>query len=129
MMTTTARPSGPPVSICSRKLMNSTLNRFSSSSTPRKCLTDRAIPVGCPDQHDFEPVATGIAHHLVQSGTLDPGAADPVRILLDDLVAALLGHLAEVMQLGLGMLIESGDRHIEGGALHREVLFRYRYYI
>jgi hypothetical protein len=33
------------------------------------------------------------------------------------------------MQLGLGMLIESGDRHIEGGALHREVLFRYRYYI
>lgn len=43
MMTTTARPSGPPVSICSRKLMNSILSWFSSSSTSRKCFNERAI--------------------------------------------------------------------------------------
>jgi hypothetical protein len=43
MMTTTARLRDPPVSICSRKLMNSMLSRISSSSTSRKCFTDLAI--------------------------------------------------------------------------------------
>ena len=36
MITTTARPSGPPVSRFSRKLMYSMFSRFSSSSTSRK---------------------------------------------------------------------------------------------
>ena len=43
MMTTAARPSGPPVSICSLKLTNSMLSRIISSRTSRKCLVDRAI--------------------------------------------------------------------------------------
>jgi len=43
MITTMALPKGPPVSICSRKLTNSILSRFSSSRTSRKCFTERAI--------------------------------------------------------------------------------------
>jgi hypothetical protein len=42
MMITMALPSGPPVSICSRNETYSTPIRFSSSSTSRKCFTDRA---------------------------------------------------------------------------------------
>jgi hypothetical protein len=38
-----ARPSGPAVSMFSLKLTYSTPIRFSSSSTSRKCFTDRAI--------------------------------------------------------------------------------------
>ena len=33
----------PPVSICSRNLMNSMVGRFSSSRTSRKCLVNRAV--------------------------------------------------------------------------------------
>jgi hypothetical protein len=43
MMTTMARPSGPPVSICSRKLTNSMFSRFSSSRTSRKWRVERAM--------------------------------------------------------------------------------------
>ena len=76
-------------------------------------------PVRSPDQDDLEEAAAGIAHHGVESGTLSLGSTDPVRILLDDLIATLLSHLAEVVELGLGVLIEGRDSHIEGGAFHR----------
>src|ERR1019366_493100 len=45
-------------------------------------------------------------------------AADPVFVLLDDLIAPLSSHLAEIVKLGFRMLIEGGDSHVEGGALH-----------
>ena len=48
------------------------------------------------------------------------GSADPVGILADDLVAALLSHLSEVIELGLGMLIDGKHSYVQGGALHRE---------
>ena len=75
--------------------------------------------IGSPDQDDIEPSAAGIAHHGVESRTLSLGSTDPVGKLLDDLVATLLSHLAEVVELGLGVLIEGRDSHIEGGAFHR----------
>ena len=76
-------------------------------------------PVGSPDQDDVEPSPAGIAHHGVESRTLGLGSTDPVGKLLDDLIATLLSHLAEVVELGLGVLIEGRDSHIEGGAFHR----------
>ena len=75
--------------------------------------------IGSPDQDDVELTLPGVPHHGVESGTLGFGPTDPVGILFDDRISPLLGHLAEVIELGLGMLIEGRDSHIEGGALHR----------
>ena len=60
----------------------------------------------------------GIAHHLIQTGAARLRAADPVRILFDDLIAALAGHLLEIVELGFRMLIDGRDPHVEGGPLH-----------
>ena len=38
-------------------------------------------------------------------------------------IAALGGHLTKIVQLGLRVLIESGDPHVEGGALHARLPF------
>ncbi len=118
MMVTTARPSGPPVSICSRKLTNSTPRWFSSSSTSKKCFTDRAILSEAQTRTTSKRPAACVMHHLVQTRPARLRAADPVGILLDDLIAALRGHLAEVIELGLRMLIEARDPEIKGGAFH-----------
>ena len=55
-----------------------------------------------PDQDDVELTPAGIAHHGIESRTLGFGSADPVGILLDDLIAALLGHLTQVIELVSG---------------------------
>ena len=54
-------------------------------------------PVRSPDQDDIEAAAAGVGHHLVQSWPASFHAADLVGHLRDDLVAALRGHLAEVV--------------------------------
>ncbi len=76
-------------------------------------------PVRSPDQHDVEAAAAGIVHQLIQTGPAGLGAADPIGVLLDDLIAALGGHLAQVVELGLGMLIDGRDPHVKGGAFHK----------
>ena len=69
-------------------------------------------PIGSPDQDNVETAAAGIAHHGVESRALSFGSTDSVRKLLDDLIATLLSHLTEVVELGLGVLIEGGDSHV-----------------
>src|ERR1700751_3709923 len=51
-----------------------------------------------------------------RAACLHPG--DPVGKIGDDVIAALHGHLMEVVELGLGMLIDGRDPHVEGGAFH-----------
>ena len=123
MITTRARPSGPPVSIFSRKLTYSTPIRSNSSSTSRKCFTDLAIRSEAQTKTHIEPAAAGVGHHLVKAGPFGLRAADSVGVLGYDLEAALAGHLPEVIQLRLRMLIDSADPHIEPGALHARLLF------
>ena len=57
-------------------------------------------------------------HQLVQTRPARFGAGDPVGVLVDDFIAALDGHLAEVEKLGLRVLIQAGDPHIKDGAIH-----------
>src|SRR5437879_2857488 len=113
MITVTARPSGPPVSSCSRKLTNSTPRRFSSSRVSRKWRTERQ-PVAAPDDQHLELALAGVAHQPVQAGAGGAGARDPVLVDTGDLQSALRGHLAQVMQLGLGMLIQGGNSQVQG---------------
>jgi len=66
-------------------------------------------PVGGPDQHHVEAAAAGVLHHFVQTRAPGFGSADLIGILLDDFVIALNSHLLEIIELGLGVLIESGN--------------------
>src|SRR5580658_3717733 len=54
-----------------------------------------------PDQDDVEMSAPGIPHHLIEAGPRGPGAADPVGVLPDNRIAALGGHLLQIVELGL----------------------------
>ena len=72
-----------------------------------------------PDQDYLELVMPGISQHLIEPRAPGLRPTDPVRILFDDLVPALLGHHPEIMELGLRVLVQGRDTHVEGGALHK----------
>jgi hypothetical protein len=63
-------------------------------------------PVASPDQDNIELAAASIPHHGVEPRPAGLRATDHVGKLLDDLIAALLGHLVEVVELSLGVLVE-----------------------
>jgi len=51
-------------------------------------------------------------------GTYRIGAADPFGVLMHDIEAALAGHLPEVVQLRLGVLVKGADPQIQDGTFH-----------
>jgi len=57
----------------------------------------------------------GVAHQSVEAGAGGAGARDPVLVDAGDLQAALDGNLAQVVQLGLGMLIDARNSQVQGG--------------
>ena len=69
-----------------------------------------------PYHNHLEPAMPGIGHELVEPGTLRLGSADFVGVFLDDLVAALLGQLAQIVELGLGVLVQCGDANRHRGS-------------
>jgi len=81
--------------------------------------------IGCPYQDHIESAATSIVHHAIQTGAARFRAADPVRVLFDDLIAALPGHLMEVVELSFWMMIKGADPQVEGGALHERRRFAF----
>jgi len=84
-------------------------------------------PVRSPDQDDVELVAAGVPHHGIESRPASLRATDRVGVGFDDPIAALFGHLTQVVELGFVVLIEGGYPHIQGGAFHREVIRYLRY--
>ena len=71
------------------------------------------------DQDNVELAFPGIAHHAVETRSARFRSTDSVGVLLDDPVAALFGHLPQVVELGFGVLVDGRDPHIQDGALHR----------
>ena len=69
-------------------------------------------PIARPDQDGIEPAATGIPHQFIEAWPTCLGPGDSVCIFVDDFIAALGSHLAEIMKLGLGVLIDARDPHI-----------------
>jgi hypothetical protein len=63
-------------------------------------------PIASPDQDDIEPAAAGIPHQISEPWPARLHAADLVHIFLDDLIAALSSHLAQIVELRLGVLID-----------------------
>lgn len=72
-------------------------------------------PVRNPDQDHIEAAAAGIADQLIKPWPAGLHSADAVGIFLHHFIAALSGHLPEVVQLGLGVPILAGDSHIKDG--------------
>ena len=68
--------------------------------------------IACPDQHDVELAAACIPHQIIEARPACLHAGDLVSDLPDDLIAALRDHLAEIVELGLGVLINGRDPHI-----------------
>jgi hypothetical protein len=59
-----------------------------------------------PDQDNVELTVAGIGHHGIESRSRVLRAADSIRVLMNDIEAALGGHLAQVKELRLRVLIE-----------------------
>ena len=76
------------------------------------------MPIAGPDQHHIEAAAAGIDHQLIEPRPAGPGAGDLVGVLVHDLVAALLGQLAQIVQLAFRVLVQSRHPQIQRGALH-----------
>jgi len=89
-------------------------------------MTSRASDaIASPDHHDIGLAAAGIGHHLIEAWPPSFGAADSVGLLMHDIEAALVGHLPEVVQLRLRVLVKGADPHIQDGAFHpRRPFFR-----
>ena len=64
------------------------------------------------------------AKELIESRAPGLRAADFVRVFVNDLEAALLGQLAQVIELGFGMLIDGTDSEIKRRSLHQRRPFR-----
>ncbi len=118
MMTTTARPSGPPGVDLLAEADELDVEPVQLIEHLEEMLHRAGDPVRGPDQQDVETAAAAIAHQGIEPRSPRPGAAHPVGILLDDLITPLLSHLAQIVELGLGVLIERRNPQIEDGALH-----------
>ena len=83
-----------------------------------KVLHGTGQPIGSPNQDHVEAAAAGVLHHFIETRAPGFGTADLICILRDDLIIALGSHLLEIVELGLGVLVEGGHSQIEDGALH-----------
>lgn len=127
MMVTMARPSGPLVSMFSRKLTNSTLRWLSSSKTSRKCLVDLASRSNAQTRTTSKRPWRASLMMRSRAGRSGPRPADAVIGKdFDDFKAALRGHRLEVQQLGFGVLVQGADVEIECRALHNDSPFPQR---
>jgi hypothetical protein len=56
-------------------------------------------PIGSPDQDNIEVATASVSHYLAEARALGLHPADPIRVLLDDVKAALGRHLPQVEEL------------------------------
>src|SRR5690242_2921809 len=82
-------------------------------------MRDRAgQPIAGPDQQNVELSLAGIRHQLVEPWPGSPGPRNFIFVDSDNLQAALLGQLPEIMQLSFGMLVEGRDTQVKGSLFH-----------
>ena len=79
-------------------------------------------PIAGPDQHTVEAATAGVGQHLVQTRAACPGPSNAVGVALHNLIAALLGHAFQIMDLSFRVLIESRNPQVEGSAFQARTL-------
>jgi hypothetical protein len=75
-------------------------------------------PVRGPDQHHLETAAAGIAKQVIETRPASLSSRDSVGILGNDLKTPLLGHRAQIVELGLRVLVHSGYAQIQSNSFH-----------
>lgn len=75
-------------------------------------------PIRSPDQHNLETTAASIPKQVIEARTPSFGSGDPIGILANDLKTSLLGHRAEIVKLGFGVLVHAGYAQIKCDSFH-----------
>ena len=75
-------------------------------------------PVRGPHQDYLEAAAAGIAEQVIEARPASLGPGDPVSILGHDLKTPLLRHRAEIMKLGLRMLVHGRYAQVKSYSFH-----------
>ena len=70
-----------------------------------------------PHEYGIEFVPVGISQQLIKARTFLLGARYLVSVFLDDLIATLLRHFPQIIQLCLGMLVNRGHAGVNGDPL------------
>ncbi len=70
----------------------------------------------------IELAAAGIGQQLIETGAPGFHSADPVRVLVNDLESHAARPGRADHALGLGVLIDGGDAHVQGGRFIRAAL-------
>jgi len=106
MITTTARPSGPSRIDLLSEADELDIQPVEFIQHLEEVFDRPAIRSDAHTRTTSNRLRRTIEHPLIQTRTSGLRTTDPVRVLLDDLISPLLGHLPEIMELRLGMLIE-----------------------
>ena len=69
-----------------------------------------------PNQHHIEAMAAGVLQKFIEAGAARLRTADSIGVFVDDFETALLRHGPKIEKLGLRMLIQCGNAHVEGRA-------------
>jgi hypothetical protein len=77
-----------------------------------------------PGRYYIKPAAAGVSHHLIEARPLGLRSRYFVREFRYHFAAALGGHLAQIEDLRLGVLIVSRNPRVDRGAFHARLLFR-----
>ena len=104
MITTTARPSGPPVSKLFPETDKLDVQPVQFIQHFQEVTHAPSQAIASPYQDNIEVTAAGIGQHPVQPGPPGPGAANAViDVLLHDLKPTLKGYLLKIVKLGGGV--------------------------
>ena len=75
-------------------------------------------PVRGPDQEHLEAAASRIPKQIIETRPASFRPGNPVGVLGNDLKTPLLGHRAEIIELSLRVLVDTGYAQIKGSSFH-----------
>jgi hypothetical protein len=75
-------------------------------------------PVRGPDQEHLEAAPACVPKQIVKTRPASFRPRDSIGVLGDDLKTPLLGHRAEIVELSLRVLVDTGYAQIEGNSFH-----------
>jgi hypothetical protein len=75
-------------------------------------------PVRGPDQEYLEAAAACIPKQIIEARPASLRPRDPVSVLGNDLKTPLLSHRAEIVELSLRVLVDTGYAQVKGNSFH-----------
>jgi hypothetical protein len=75
-------------------------------------------PVRGPDQEHLEAAAARVPQQIIETRSASFSPRDSIGVLSNDLKTPLLGHRAEIIELSLWVLVDTGYAQIKGNSFH-----------